>query len=190
MSVTNFCKIPEFNGDAKKFPVWASKMQALLTVKGIAETSIMGFKLQMAANASVVLDPKNAAEMLQIQAKVKNDLAMSYFAMALASDELLCMIEEVKTTDWPGGLACELWKELQDEFKPNDTIAKAEQLKKLMELKLSKGEDPKKFGGRMAMIQNMYGCTLDESHKIAVVVRTSGKNYASADLSKGRSMKK
>ena len=62
-----------------------------------------------------------------------------------------------------------------DENKPNDTISLVEMLTKLKNLKLSKKEDPKKLGERIAMIQGDYTCKVDKNQKIAVIVNAGRK---------------
>ena len=79
-------------------------------------------------------------------------------------------IGDAKSDEWPGALAYEIWASLEDDNKPSDTIAVAEMLKKLMELKLSNKEEPKKLGKRLAMIQGGYTCKVDKNQKPAVVV--------------------
>ena len=54
-----------------------------------------------------------------------------------------------EATDDPVRLPSEIWASLEEENKPSDTSAVPEMLKKLMKLKLSKKEDPKKLGDRI-----------------------------------------
>ena len=71
----------------------------------------------------------------------------------------------MRSDEWPSALAYEIWASLE----PSDTIAVAEMLKKLMKLKLSRKEDRKKLGKRIAMIQGGYTCKVDGNQKLAVV---------------------
>ena len=98
--------------------------------------------------------------------------------MSFENEEQLGYIEDARRNEWPSALACEIWANLMDENKPSDTIAVAEMLKKMMNLKLSSGEDPKKVGERIAMVQAGYTCRVDKNHKIATVVSAGGKAYA------------
>ena len=98
--------------------------------------------------------------------------------MAFSKAELLDMIEDSKTDEFPGGIACELWKSLNDEYRPSTTVGAAKQLSELMALKLGPKEDPKKFGNRMATVLNKYGTKVDDKQKVAVVVQALGKRYA------------
>ena len=67
---------------------------------------------------------------------------------------------------------------MEDEHKPSDTLALVKMLKKLMELKLSNKEDPKKLGKGIAMVQGRYMCKVDEHQKLAMVVNADGRAYA------------
>ena len=64
----------------------------------------------MPASYNTVLDVTDLNQTAQKDALKMNNVAMSYFTMAMSSDELLCMIEECKTVNFPGGIACELVK--------------------------------------------------------------------------------
>ena len=80
-------------------------------------------------------------------------MAVHYLEVSFENEEQSWYIEDVRSNKWPSVLACGIWESLVDENKPSDTIALAEMLKKLMNLKLSKKEDPKKLGERIVMIQ-------------------------------------
>ncbi len=52
----------------------------------------------------------------------KNNIAISHFTMTFMGDGLLCMLEEMKTPEFPGGIAWQLWSDIMDEYRPNNTI--------------------------------------------------------------------
>ena len=78
----------------------------------------------------------NSVQKKKKEALVMNNLAMSYFLMSFAGYEMLCMLEEVKTPEFPGGIACNLWANLLDKYCPDDTIGVAQQLTDLVKLEL------------------------------------------------------
>ena len=55
-------------------------------------------------------------------------------------------------------------------------------MNKLMALKLDATENPKKLSGCIAKIMNKYRTKVDESQKVAVVVKCGGKQYSDAIL--------
>ncbi len=71
-----------------------------------------------------------------------NVVAMNLLTVMLCDmDAMIMLIDSMKTEDWPDGLAWKLIEKLWAKFKPSDTIASAEQLEKLMKLKLKKKPD-------------------------------------------------
>ena len=109
--------------------------------------------------------------------------------MAFWRNKIPCLIEEVKTPEFPGGIACEFWKNLLDKFRPDDMIGAAQQLHELRNLKLDKRENPKKLGDRIAQIMNKYWNKIDENQKFAVIGKCGGKQYADIILQELTSIK-
>ena len=77
-----------------------------------------------------------------------NLVAVHFLTPSFEEEEHLAFIKDAKTDDWPSGLACKIWKNLENEFRPSDVLADAKLSKKLMGLTLAKGEDPRKLGKR------------------------------------------
>ncbi len=72
-----------------------------------------------------------------------NVVAMNLLTVMLCdTDAMIMLIDSTKTEDWPDGLAWKLVEKLYAKLKPSDMIASAEQLEKLMKLKLKKKQDP------------------------------------------------
>ena len=109
-----------------------------------------------------------------------NFVAVHYLTLSFEEEEHLDFIEDARTDDWPSGLACEIWKNLENEFRPSDVLAEAELTKKLMGLTLVKGEDPRKLGKRIAVIQSRFKIQVEEKEKILAVVNAGGSRYADA----------
>ena len=77
-----------------------------------------------------------------------------------------------------GGLAYKVWESLEKQCKPKDTITVAEQLTKLMALKLKKDQDPDELGNELADIETMYRSKLSKKEKVAAIVNAAGARYA------------
>ena len=97
-------------------------------------------------------------------------MVVSLFTLAMDSPMLLSKIASAKSASWPGGLAHVLIAKLNKKYKPNDTIASAEQTKKLMKLKLKTNQDPEELGDKIAMLEVTYGTCITEKEKIVAVV--------------------
>jgi len=87
-------------------------------------------------------------------------------------------------------LAWKLIKKLCTKFKLlGDTIASAEQIEKLMKLKLKKKQDPEYLKSKIASLETSYGCQIEEKLKIAAIVKAGGKQYSADILSKMKAIK-
>ena len=106
--LVSYTKVKEFNGDEAEIPAWKVKFDAIVTMKGFGEALDPNFKTEMPARFDEALNVSNNDEKKKKEALVKNNLAMSYFPMWLTGNGMLCMIEEVKTAEFPGGIACDL----------------------------------------------------------------------------------
>ena len=102
---------------------------------------------------------------------------MSFLTLVMGSPQLLSKIEASKNQDWLGGLAYVLVAKLMRKYKPDNTLAVAEQTKKLMSLKLKKNKDPETLGDAIAVLETGYGCTILESQKVAAIVNAAGGQY-------------
>ena len=169
-------KCPRFNGE--NYPKFRIKMKAILSLKGCGDALLQSFKAKLPASESAVLDETKAGEKLQIEARKKNATAMNYLILALETDELLGKAAEAETVEFPGGIACDLWSALEDDYAPDDTTAEAEMLTKMMALKLTKKENPKTLSAKMASIQAECRCKMAEAQKVSVVVKAAGSLYA------------
>ena len=178
MSSSDYIKVSKFSGVREDFPVWLNQFQAQCAVKGIAEALDLSFNSNLPVTEATVLDADNSGKALQIEAKRKNALAVSYLCLAMNSPKLLPKIQSAKTADWPGAKAHVIVSKLIKKYKPDDTIATAEQMKKLMALKLKKSQDPEELGDEMAVLESNYGSILAEKEKIAAVVNAAGAQYA------------
>ena len=136
----------------------------------------------MPAKESTVLDETDATEKKQIEAKKKNNLAFSYATLAMNTSKLLVMFGSSKSADWPSGRPDILMGKLMKKFKPTDTLAVAEQTKKLMKLKLGKDQDPDELGNEIAALESQYGSILAEKEKVVAVVNAVGAIYADTIL--------
>ena len=173
-------KIEKFDGTKKRYPVWKSQFSAVCAVKKVQRALSMSFINELPATEAETLNESNDDEKKQIKAREMNALAMQFLALAMEKPKLLRILKEAKSNVWPNGLACEVWRRLQEKYQPSDVIAQAEQASKLMDLKLSKREDPEKLLDEMAMIELEYQVDVEEKQRIAAVVKAAGPQYADA----------
>ena len=106
--------------------------------------------------------------------KTMNLIAVHFLTLSFEEEEHLDFIEDARTDDWPSGLACKIWKNLENEFRPSDVLTEAELTEKLMGMTLPKGEDPRKPGKRIAIIQSRFKVQVEEKDTILAVVNAGG----------------
>ena len=131
--------------------MFQSKFKAVAAIKGFAEALEPGFESRLPEKENDTLSGSNE-DKEKTKNKIKNALAVHFLTVSFENEEQLGYIEDVRTSDWPSAIACNVWSTLEAEFKPSKTLATSEMLKRLMVLKLRKNADPKKLRERMAMI--------------------------------------
>ncbi len=184
-------QILKFSGERKHFPVWLTKATAVCALNGVSPSLKAGFKDMLLANDTILLDKTKPNEFQFIVNKNANLVAMNLLTVMLCdTDAMKMLIDSTKTKDWPNGLAWKLIEKLCTKFKPGDTIASAEQLEKLMKLKLKKNQDPEYLESKIASLETSYGCQIEEKLKIAAIVKAGGKQYSGDICSETKAIKR
>ena len=88
------------------------------------------------------------------------------------------MIELAKTVEYPSGVACLIWAEMENRFAPDDEIAEMDMEDELAKLKIKKNENPKDIADAIAAIQIKYGCVINDARKAAIIMRAGKAHYA------------
>jgi len=107
-------------------------MRAVAGMKGFGKALDMKFKTKLPAKEHGVLRESDAGEKAQMEAKAKNAIDVHYLTLSMNEEEHMGIIDDARTDDWPSAHACEIWNALEEENRPNDTLAKAELMKKIM----------------------------------------------------------
>ena len=136
-------KVPVFQPG--KFTVFQSKFKAVAAIKGFAEALEPGFESRLPEKENDTLSDSDE-DKEKAKNKIKNALAVHFLTVSFENKEQLGYIEDARTSDWPSAIACNVWSTSEAEFKPSDTLATSEMLRRLMVLKLRKNADPKKLG--------------------------------------------
>ncbi len=74
-------KLTTFDVTKKKHPVFVSKSKALCAVKRILEALDPNFKNELPTRNDTVLDNTNVNQKAQIEAKIKNTIAINYLTL-------------------------------------------------------------------------------------------------------------
>ena len=91
-----------------------------------------------------------------MKAKSMNAIAVHYLTLSMDKEEHMGIIDDAHPDDSPSALMCEIWNTLEEENRPNDMLAKAELMKKIMQLKLKKNASPKKRGEELATLISRF----------------------------------
>ena len=126
--------------DKTKFGLYQSKFKSVAAIKGFAEALEPGFKLKLPAKENGVLT-SSANNKEKQKFKMMNLVAVHFLTLSFEEEEHLDFIEDARTNNWPSGLACKIWKNLEKEFRPSNVLAEAELTKKMMGLTIVKEED-------------------------------------------------
>ena len=103
-------RIPVLN--KTKFGLYQSKFKSVAVIKGFAEALKPRFELKLPAKESDVLT-SSAGDKERQKFKTINLVAVHFLMLSLEEEEHLDFIEDARTDDWPSGLACEIWKNLE-----------------------------------------------------------------------------
>ena len=149
--------------DPERFSLFVAKMRAVTAIEGFVEALDMKFNLKLPAKGNVDLRERESdvSKKAQMEAKVKNAIAVHYLMLSMNEEEHMSIIDDARTDDWPSALACEIWNAVDEENRPNDMLAKAELMKKIMQLKLKKSVSPKKLVEELVALISRYNCKLD-----------------------------
>ena len=168
-----------------------------------AYASVKGFLLaiqetedpDMPADEATVLDPKDADEKCQIDAKKRNALAVASFTMAFTTTTLMMLVHRAATSDWPGGLAWKIVVGLFKRYRPKDNITHVELRIKLNQVSMQDSDEPDKLFEQLNAIQEAYessGKQVDVHDLQAIVFTVAPKQYqpvlSAVQLEKGNAL--
>ena len=89
------------------------------------------------------LDPKSSTYKPRIRAGLRNDTAVAQLTMAFQTASLLDKVNQVKTTDWPDGLATSIVTRLKRDCQPIDRISRVEMRRKMNKVSMKNYDDLK-----------------------------------------------
>ena len=114
----------------------------------------------------------------QKEAVKRNIGGMGVLIKTNKSEEILVLLNSTVSDDWPWGRVDLAMALLDEMFRPTDTMAKAQQKKKLGELTMKDSEDPHGFGLKIASLELEFNNTLSDEDKMATLICVSGSRYA------------
>ena len=104
---------------------------------------------------------------------------MGQFIQAFSTINLLNKVNLQKKAEkqFQSGKGWKLWKEMQDDFNPDDSIAEAELELALSKLQLNNKKNTQKLIEKIASCEVKYGIPISNSKKMAQLICLGGKEY-------------
>ena len=96
-------RAPEFDGDCKAYPIFGTKFGAVLQMNNCFEAIQPEHAAQMPPRHDTVLDESNVVEKRMKLARDQNGLALALHTTSFTNNQLVNMIYESCTEEYPGG---------------------------------------------------------------------------------------
>ena len=118
--------LPSFSGERDDFQLWWVRFQAYGLVKGYRQALQPTPEGKLPADGRVEIDTSDSDGKEAKAAVERNNLAIAAMTMAFTTHSLINKVHKCQTTEYPGGLAHLLVKDLFKEHQPKDKISKVE----------------------------------------------------------------
>ena len=166
------CK--SFNASIEEYGLWKFNVIGYLTIKGLHTTIQMDFKEKICF-VNQELDINKPDDQAFIKYRNNNNMAVSCLMTCHTDPDLKMEIMRViqENTDYPNGLACEVWKVIQDWMTPSDQYSRLDMLDDMQEIKLKTDQDPKQLGIAIKHFLSKFTDVPDAKDIVAVVQRCS-----------------
>ena len=180
-SKMEFGKVPTFDGDEAKYPIWWSRFSAVAKLKGFHKALLDGGDPDLPDYEDEAIDVSTAEGKRKQAAVRRNDVAISCFTMAFTTEALIGLIYKAQEDIWPNGLAYKVVEELKALYRPKDKISRVELRARLNKVKMNDSDNPRVMFEQLAAIQNMFKSSeleVDEEDLMAVILGQAPKAYA------------
>ena len=162
-----------FDGKQENYGKYRMKLRGEFCAKGIQ--SALGSKFKDVLPAT---EDATSQTVKQKEAVKSNIGGMGVLIKTNKSEEILVLLNSTVSDDWPWGRVDLAMALLDEMFRPTDTMAKAQQKKKLGELTMKDSEDPHGFGLKIASLELEFNNTLSDEDKMATLIGVAGSRYA------------
>ena len=116
----------------------------------------------------------------KLAAVSRNNAAMASLTLAFTTDELISIIMNAQSSEWPDGLACEVVKELLEKYKPEGIMSLVDEKIALHKIRMGQNKDPAKLFNRIVAVETRFNTKtkkIKEEELIAVVLSQAPKTY-------------
>jgi len=175
-------KVPTFDGKEENYQRWLLRFKAYSKLGGFTKAISTVSETDLPADQAEAdaLTGTDAATQNKIKAVTRNDIAIASLTLAFTTDEMLSLIMETQTDEWPDRLAYNVVKQLEYRYRPSDTMALVDERIALNKISMKKKEDPKKLFERIKEVETRYNTKtrkIKEEDKMAVVLSEAPAAY-------------
>ena len=162
-----------------EFSMWFTKFKAFAVVNNFwqAINATQDVNLPGIEADAEALDRNDATSAAAVKAYDANTQAVAYVTMAFTEYVLMLMVDNACTADWASGRADLIVAALVAEYRPDDTISKAEFKKKLMQVSLWEGTSQEPVW-KDCVKEKQYMVQLDKFDKIETVIALAPEEYS------------
>ena len=139
-----------------------------------------GFDGTLPATERVVLDLIKQAEKAQFLALNQNYKAVNECILLFETPETMNKVieEQNHDPDWPGGKFTRIWTTIEEDEKPDDTMAEFELDEDLRKITLSRKKDPKDLLAKILTVEIKFGIKIGDVKKLSTILRAGKRDYA------------
>jgi len=191
---TKTVRVPIFDGEDESFQKWWIRFRAYAKISGFTkaietdpEPDLPGSQREVDAlsgNGDETKKKRAAAD--------RNDTAMASLTLAFTTDDLINIIMQSQTADWPDGLASNVVKLLLDKYKPDGIMSLVDEKMALNKIRMGENEHPTKLFDRIKAVETRFNTKtnkIKEEELIAVVLSQAPKAYRAVLTSEQRMRK-
>ncbi len=174
---------PTFDGTAKSFTLWWLRFRACAAVYKFILALSGADQTELPAREDTVLDKTDPAELLKINARRRNEVAMANFAMSFVSEATMGVIIQAISDEWPSGKASVVVTLLMKKCKPQDAMTRVELRQAMNKIKMKSNKDPATLFEQISAAENRHesasaaGLTKVELEDVIAVILDAAVAY-------------
>jgi hypothetical protein len=146
--------LPKFTGSHKSYQIWWTRMMAYASVYRFTQAMITTPEADMPASDADVIDTTTDKGKRQRACKARNAVAVANLTMAFETDQLMSLVYQAQTTDWPGGLAHMIVLGLKERYQPVDMVSMVEMRQAINKVTMKKDDEPTVLFDQISAISN------------------------------------
>ena len=172
-------KLPTFDGTHSSFQIWWMRFIAFATIHRFASAvSKEGPEEDLPESEGSAIPAGNSGAAARAALR-RISVAFANLSLALNSEQMVRLLINGQSEDWPSGLAWRVVEALHRRFKPDDIVAKIELRRMLNQIDMTKKEDPCTLFEQLSKIENQFNTAIGKEDAIAIVLDAAPAEYQS-----------